>query len=172
MKKILSIVLSVVMAASVCTMAVIPAMAKIVASPESTTKATSISVSVNGGASTDVTYRIDSTDPSIITFTYDGDGNLIGWEFKGLVEGVDYVIIDEDATSITIKLLNTDADVIANAIVEEKNDEPTKEQTTETTTVKDKDNGNTSPATGVAMSGVLVAGAGVAMLTVLKRKNK
>lgn len=169
MKKILSVMLSIVMAVSVCAVATIPAMATTVNSKEDVTQASNIKVEVNGGATTDVTFKEDTTDPSKITFTYTGSGKLEGWTFVGLVEGVDYEVVSTSKNPITIVLLNNktaaDVDVIANAIVKT-------EDSTEKTTVKDKDNGNKSPNTGATMSGVLVAGAGVAMLAALKKKSK
>lgn len=167
MKKILSIILSLVVAASVCTISMVPAMAKTVNSKESTTKKSTIIVEVNGGESSDVSYKTDSEDPTKITFTYDGDGELKGWDFGDLVEGVDYKILSQKGNSITIQVLNPEEidQIVANAIVDEKN-------ATEKTTAKNKDKGNKSPKTGATMTGVLVAGAGVAMLAALKKKSE
>lgn len=178
MKKILSVILSLVVAASVCTVSMISATAAtVVASPEGTTKKSTISVEVNGGESSDVTYKTDATDPSQITFVYNGEGTLDSWSFGDLVEGVDYVIVSENKAdgTITIKLLKSTVsatDIIANAIVDfTEDEEPTEEPEEEETTVNKKDDGSTSPKTGAAMTGALVAGAGVAMLAALKRKN-
>lgn len=159
MKKFLSILLSVVIMASVCAVSVVPAMAQTVGSQQTTTKKTTISVEVNGSSTTDVTYKKDSNDPSVITFTYKGDGELTGWDFGGLTEGIDYEIVSQNGNKITIKLL-TNVNVVANAKVKGASTKPNK-----------GDNGNTSPNTGATIAGVAVAGAGVAMLAALKKKN-
>lgn len=161
MKKLLSIVLSLVMLLSV-SVASINAFAA-VGSIESTTKQNKIILEVNGKTSTDVSYERDPEDPRKITFTYDGDGELIGWEFPGMEEGVDYEIISEKGNNITI-LVSEDyeGDVIANAIVKE-------ETTGETTKKGDKEK---SPKTGAASAaGIAAMGAGAAILTALKKKE-
>lgn len=169
MKKFISIVLSMIMAVSVMTMATIPAFAaKQVVSPQSTTHNRVINGTVNGSTSSDVTYTPDSSDPNKVTFNYNGNGDLIGWEFPGLVEGVDYEVVSRDGDSITIRILNEDADVIANAVVEDKDGGDT------TATTKKKpgktDNGSTSPKTGaMTAAGIAVAGAGFAILAALKK---
>lgn len=167
MKKLISVILSIMMAVSMLAVTAVPAMAAVV-SPESTTKQASIVVEVNGSTSNDVTYTKDPTDPNKITFTYDGDGALKNWDFPGLVEGVDYEIVSEDDNSITIVLLNDyTGEVRANAILEEAS-----EATTKAGTTAKKDKGSTSPNTGVvSATGVAVAGAGVAILAALKKKN-
>lgn len=166
MKKLISVVLSLIMAMSVCAACVIPVMAAdTVLSPSDTTKRTTINVEVNGSTSNDVSYEKDPENDSEITFTYDGDGELIGWEFPGLEEGVDYEIISQDGNSITIRLLDDElSDVTANAIV--KYDGKTTKATTK------KSDKSKSPATGaVTGSGLAVAGAGVAILAALKKKS-
>ncbi len=166
MKKILSILLSVLMVASVLFVSVVPAMAKTYGSQISTTAARKITVLVNGKGTNDITYKVDDNDKNKITFTYNGDGDLEGWNFGGLVEGVDYTVLSEEGNSITIQLDASVGDVTASASVDE-GDEATKPGDT---TAK-PDNGGTSPATGASLAGVAVAGAGVAMLLGLKKKN-
>lgn len=169
MKKIISLVLSLVMAISVGAMATIPAMAKDVVSPHSTTKAVDISTKVNGSTSKDITYNRDKDDENVITFTYNGNGNLTGWEFPGMKEGKDYVVTSEEGNSITIELINGyDGKVVANALVD--NGSETTKGNKETTKKTDKK--STSPKTGaVSAAGIAVAGAGVAMLAALKKKS-
>lgn len=169
MKKIISLVLSLVMAISVGAMATIPAMAKDVVSPHSTTKAVDISTKVNGSTSKDITYNRDKNDENVITFTYNGKGNLTGWEFPGMKEGKDYVVTSEEGNSITIELINGyDGKVVANALVD--NGSETTKGNKETTKKTDKK--STSPKTGaVSAAGIAVAGAGVAMLAALKKKS-
>lgn len=169
MKKIISLVLSLVMAISVGAMATIPAMAKDVVSPHSTTKAVDISTKVNGSTSKDLTFNKDKDDENVITFTYNGKGNLTGWEFPGMKEGKDYVVTSEEGNSITIELINGyDGKVVANALVD--NGSETTKGNKETTKKTDKK--STSPKTGaVSAAGIAVAGAGVAMLAALKKKS-
>lgn len=169
MKKIISLVLSLVMAISVGAMATIPAMAKDVVSPHSTTKAVDISTKVNGSTSKDITFNRDKNDENVITFTYNGKGNLTGWEFPGMKEGKDYVVTSEEGNSITIELINGyDGKVVANALVD--NGSETTKGNKETTKKTDKK--STSPKTGaVSAAGIAVAGAGVAMLAALKKKS-
>lgn len=169
MKKIISLVLSLVMAISVGAMATIPAMAKDVVSPHSTTKAVDISTKVNGSTSKDITFNRDKDDENVITFTYNGKGNLTGWEFPGMKEGKDYVVTSEEGNSITIELINGyDGKVVANALVD--NGSETTKGNKETTKKTDKK--STSPKTGaVSAAGIAVAGAGVAMLAALKKKS-
>lgn len=160
MKKFISIVLSMIMAISVMTMASIPAMAAV--SPQTTTSSKVINGQVNGSTSAEVTYTPDSNDPNKVTFSYNGTGDFDHWEFPGLTEGVDYEIISEDGNPITIKILNPDADIVANAIV--KGESTTKKKPGK------KDNGSTSPKTGaMTAAGIAVAGAGFAILAALKK---
>lgn len=163
MKKLLSIVLSLVMLLSVSVATVNVFAAGSVGSIESTTKQNKIVLEVNGKTTTDVSYERDPDDPKKITFTYDGDGELIGWEFPGMTEGVDYEIIKEKGDSITILVsAEYDGEVIANAIV--------KEATTKETTKKNKK--EKSPKTGAAsLAGIAAMGAGAAILTALKKKE-
>lgn len=169
MKKVISIILSLVLLISVSAVTTVPAFAAKVVSPESTTKQEGPNIigEVNGNQSSDVVYEKDPQDPTKITFTYTGDGELTGWEFPGMIEGQDYIIVSQDGNSITIQLINGyDGDVIANAIVKDKKGETTTGQS-------QKSNGNSkSPKTGAATaSAVAVAGAGVAVLAALKKKN-
>lgn len=170
MKKLLSIVLASMLAFSAVSMTTISAFAEsaTVASPEKTTIAVDKIGQVNGQNSDDVTYTVDPTDPTKITFTYTGDGTMNSWEFPGLTEGKDYVIISEDGNSITIQLLNNNASkVIANAIV----DFDEEETPTEKTTAK-KSKSNESPDTGASVAaGIALAGAGAAVLVALKKKQ-
>ena len=174
MKKILSVVLSLVMLISVGAISV-NAFAT-VGSVEETKGAISIVTEVNGKPSDDVTHATDPDEPRKITFTYTGDGELIGWEFPGMIEGTDYTIISEDGNTIAILVDDNYAgEVIANAIVndeeeEEEEDTTKKETTTKETTVKSES--TKSPKTGAAASaGLLAMGAGAAILTALKKKE-
>lgn len=164
MKKILSVLLSVMMIFAVGMGTTCVAMAETVKSPGSIDVTRPVRVEVNGNTSKDVTYDVDETNPLKFTFTYDGDGKLIGWEFPNMIEGVDYEITVEEGNVITIVVYDSyEGTVVANAIVEEK----------ETTTKKpNKNDEPTSPETGVfTATGLGVAGAGAAILVALKKKN-
>ena len=172
MKKILSVVLSLVMLFSVGAISVNAFAA--VGSVEETKGAIEIVTEVNGKPSDDITHATDPDEPRKMTFTYKGDGELIGWEFPGMVEGTDYTIVSEDGNAITILVADAYAgEVIASAIVneEEEEEETTKkETTTKATTVKSES--TKSPKTGAAASaGLLAMGAGAAILTALKKKE-
>lgn len=160
MKKFLSILLSAIMLVSVSAVAV-NAFA-VVESQETTKASGKVTVEVNGSTSKDVTYKADPDDPAKITFTYTGSGTLQGWEFDGLVEGVDYQIVSEDGNSITIELLNGyDGDINANALVKGGK--------------KGSGEGSgkgKSPKTGaVAATGLAATGAGAAILLALRKKE-
>lgn len=132
---------------------------------------------VNGKENLEDIDKTTNSKNNTIKFVYTGKGEVTDWEFPGLIEGVDYEVINqsEDNKTITIKLLgNTRADdVTANAIVE-KADTTDKKDDGEDNSKSDsakKDNSGTSPATGVAMAGIAMAGAGVAMLAISKKKK-
>ena len=166
MKKILSVVLSLVMLLSV-SVATVNAFAA-VGSIESTTTSIKVINEVNGQVNDDVIMEQDPTNPRKFTFTYTGDGELIGWEFPGMVKGTDYQILSEEGNAITI--LVSDAykgEVIANAIVRyDEEEETTKKETTK------KSEKSKSPKTGAAAAAGFVAmGAGAAILTALKKKE-
>ena len=159
MKKLISVLLSVVMLVSVSALS-INAFAD-VQSQQTTKSSSKVTVEVNGNTSKDVTYQTDPNDPATITFTYNGDGTLEGWEFDGMVEGVDYQVISEDGNSITIELLNGfEGDIDANALVD-KDSEGT------------KGNGKgKSPKTGAATAtGLAAAGAGAAILLAMRKRE-
>ncbi|MBE6742138.1 MAG: hypothetical protein E7570_07530 [Ruminococcaceae bacterium] len=153
MKKILSVLLSIVMLASVSAVAV-NAFA-VVESQQTTKTSSKITVEVNGSTTKDVTYT-ENPEKNEITFTYNGSGTLEGWEFDGMIEGEDYEIISEDGNSITIRLLNGyDGDIDANAVVKDKGK-----------------GGKKSPKTGAATAtGLAAAGAGAAILLALRKKE-
>ena len=132
---------------------------------------------VNGKENLEDIDKTTNSKNNTIKFVYTGKGEVTDWEFPGLIEGVDYEVINqsEDNKTITIKLLgNTRADdVTANAIVE-KADTTDKKDDGEDNSKSDsakKDNSGTSPATGAAMAGIAMAGAGVAMLAISKKKK-
>lgn len=98
-----------------------------------------------------------------VEFNYTGDRPLEYWEVPGLVEGVDYVIVSQEGTTIKIGILDPDIDYIwANAVTGEAPKKPSAE----------KDTNRKSPNTGVGVaSAVTVFGVGALVLAVKKRKN-
>ncbi|MBQ9227797.1 MAG: hypothetical protein IJ168_03100 [Eubacterium sp.] len=154
MKKILSVVLSLVMLIAVGAIAM-TAFGETVVSP--TTKEPNVITEVNGKPSKAVTYTKDSDSPRVYTFTYTGTGKLIGWEFPGMVEGKDYKITSQKGNSITIEVSDDyEGDIIANAIVEEAV-EPSPSPV--------------SPKTGASLAGVAAMGAGAAILAISKKRK-
>lgn len=180
MKKVLSILLSIVMIFSVFSASTIAyAKKNPIYSPETTVKHIHITVTLNGESSNKTEYVQDKENDRIITFTYTGDGVLIGWEFdynnEGLVEGVDYIVISQDENSITIEILGdySGENFWVNAI-DKHPDETTSESsesTTETTTGKRNDS-QKSPDTGASALGLGIMLAGSAILVASRKKHE
>lgn len=164
MKKLISVILSVMMVLSLGALSVMPVMAATVNSEEPVNPGV-VSGQVNGQNSNDVTFVVSPANPMEYTFTYGGNYEFLGWEFNGLETG-DYTVVSENGKTITIQLTASGAnkDFVANAKV--------KAPTTPTTpSTSDKDTSGKSPSTGVAIGGIAVAGAGVAMLAALKKRD-
>ena len=128
-----------------------------------TTGYSTIKVEVNGKPSTDVTYDVDKSNSNKVSFKYDGDGELLGWEFPNMTEGKDYTVISEEGNTITI-LVSEDYDgiVTANAIVKQASSNSTK-----------PNKNSKSPKTGaVTATGLGLTGAGAALLLALKKKDE
>ena len=164
MKKFLSIILSVIMVFSVGLASTSVAMAKTYSSQETKKPGYStIKVEVNGKPSTDVTYDVDKSNSNKVSFKYNGDGELLGWEFPNMTEGKDYTIISEEGNTITI-LVSEDYEgiVTANAIVKQAGSNNTK-----------PNQNSKSPKTGaVTATGLGLTGAGAALLLALKKKDE
>lgn len=185
MKKFISIALSAVMLISAGAVSAMPVMAASVSSPgssEVTTRPASetepVIITVNSNSSTETSY---SKSGDQYTFSYTGDGEVIRWEFPNMVEGTDYKIISISADNKNVVIELTESgkqkQVSANAVVKGAN---TSKDDGDTTDEDDNDNksdktkkdtGSTSPATGAGLAGIAMAGAGVAMLTVSKKKK-
>ena len=153
MKKFLSIILSVIMVFSVGLASTSVAMAKTYSSQETKKPGYStIKVEVNGKPSTDVTYDVDKSNSNKVSFKYNGDGELLGWEFPNMTEGKDYTIISEEGNTITI-LVSEDKQAGSNSTKPNKNSK--------------------SPKTGaVTATGLGLTGAGAALLLALKKKDE
>lgn len=187
MKKLLSIILSAIMAVSMCTAFALPVLAADVKSPTAATlqndKAT---VTVNGENKQGVVYSPSSTNPNEITFKYDGDGTLTGWENNlaalGLVEGTDFKLAQNADGSLTITFISQNAiaqwnagKVCINALIdseEETSEEVIDEEEEETTK---KNASSKSPSTGastaVLAGSIAAAGAGIAVLAASKKRD-
>ncbi|MCH5320721.1 MAG: hypothetical protein J1E36_03095 [Eubacterium sp.] len=180
MKKFLSVILAVLMAVSAFAVSVVPAMADTVVSPTASTAAKKDpSLHVNGSPASkgDISFTTKTERPFSYTFSYDGPGDLEGWENNledlGLVEGVDYTAVENEDGTYTITFLTEKAEkyfrndqVIVNAVVSFPDGS--------TTTVANKNDSSKSPATGMSSSvvagSVAVACAGVAVLAATKKK--
>lgn len=167
MKKLISIILSVMMVLSLGALSVMPVMAATVSSEEPVNPGV-VSGQVNGQNSNDVTFVTSPANPMEYTFTYGGNYEFLGWEFNGLETG-DYTVVNENGKTITIQLTASGANksFVANAKV----NVPTTPTTPTTPSTGDKDTSGKSPSTGVAIGGIAVAGAGVAMLAALKKRD-
>ena len=173
MKKLISVLLSIMMIVAVGAMSVVPAMAAnssniTVGSGDQTFTA---SGAVNGQLTTsDVTIRVSDSDSYEVRFDYVGKDEFLRWEIIGLEEG-EYTIVKKEGTTLIIKVNPSVAEAkrefTANAITKKSaNSGSTTKPSTGNT-----DKSGTSPSTGASVAGVAVAGAGVALLTALKKKD-
>lgn len=169
MKKLVSVLLSIMMVVAVGAMSVVPAMAATssnitVGSGDQTFTA---SGAVNGQPTTsDVTIKVSDSDSYEVRFDYVGKEEFLRWEIVGLEEG-EYTIVKKEGTTLIIKVdpsvAATKREFTANAI--------TKKSANSGSTTGNTDKSGTSPSTGASVAGVAVAGAGVALLATLKKKN-
>lgn len=173
MKKLISVLLSIMMVVAVGAMSVVPAMAAnssniTVGSGDQTFTA---SGAVNGQLTTsDVTIKVSDSDSYEVRFDYVGKEEFLRWEIIGLEEG-EYTIVKKEGTTLIIKVNPSVAEAkrefTANAITKKSaNSGSTTKPSTGNT-----DKSGTSPSTGASVAGVAVAGAGVALLTALKKKD-
>ncbi|MGN1420701.1 MAG: hypothetical protein ACI4XC_04230 [Eubacterium sp.] len=183
MKKLLSIILSAIMAVSMCTAFALPVLAAdTVKSPTAATiQDDKAIVTVNGENKQGVVYGPSDTNSNEVTFRYDGEGTLTGWENNlttlGLVEGTDFKLVINEDGSLTITFISqnaiaqwNDGKVWVNALVDF--DEETTEEPKETTK---KNPSSKSPSTGastaVIAGSIAAAGAGIAVLAASKKRD-
>lgn len=167
MKKFLSVVLSLMMVLAVGFGTSAVAFAYVGSPSEIIVEQIQVATTnkVNKNNSTKVKGHKDTNNYNKIVFEYEGSEAVDSWEIydgdKLLVEGVDYKIVSKSDKEIVISIIAVPADVLsANAVVNGAQ-KPAK-----------PNNGNQSPATGaMAATGLAMAGAGLAVLTALKRKN-
>ena len=172
MKKLVSVLLSIMMVVAVGAMSVVPAMAAnsniTVGSGDQKFTA---SGAVNGQPTTsDVTIKVSDSDSYEVRFDYVGKEEFLRWEIVGLEEG-EYTIVKKEGTTLIIKVNPSVAEAkrefTANAITKKSaNSGSTTKPSTGNT-----DKSGTSPSTGASVAGVAVAGAGVALVTALKKKD-
>ncbi len=173
MKKLISVLLSIMMIVAVGAISVVPAMA---ANSSNITVGSgdqkfTASGAVNGQPTTsDVTIKVSDSDSYEVRFDYVGKEEFLRWEIVGLEEG-EYTIVKKEGTTLIIKVNPSVAEAkrefTANAITKKSaNSGSTTKPSTGNT-----DKSGTSPSTGASVAGVAVAGAGVALLTALKKKD-
>ncbi len=170
MKKILTLIVALAMVFSVSYAVPVVAMAKTVESPTAPVNFKPADPIYNNGGN--VTITQDPDDQYKITITIDpNSGYSIGDVKIPGVEGVDYNIISEDGGVYVIEVLNP-------SVFEEQGIETVfKSKNGGTTTVKKPikhDNGSNAPKTGAVnpmLASFAVAGAGIAAVAVLKKKN-
>ncbi len=175
MKKVLSVMLSIIMTVCMLSVTAIPAMAADVNSPTAAV-VTRPTTQVNGGTvgENDIHYEQVNDNPYTATFTYVGEGTLVGWEDNmadlGFTEGVDYTVVYNEDGSYTIMFISDEAQaaytgnsVIVNAVVE----------FADGSTTAVKNDSSKSPSTGLATTAIAgsaaAAMAGFAVLSAKKR---
>ncbi len=149
MKKIISLVVATMMAVSMMAVSALPAMAADnVSSPTAAVlQQGKAQTTVNGETKQGVTYTVDATKASKVTFSYNGEGTFKSWSDNlgslGLAEGTDYTKATNADGTIVITFMSQKAitawnegKVIVNAIVEfaTTTAASTTEATTEATT--------------------------------------
>lgn len=181
MKKVISVLISVIAAVSVCAAFAVPASAAIhVYSPQGVAVVhTANDPLLNGKPTTQVSGSQVSAGSNQLVFTYSGTAALSGWNLidkDGKAVDLSSVssvckVISQDGKTLVIEVLDWSAfespdGYTVNALAAEGT------TSGETTTV-DKDNSATSPDTGVsvAAAAVCAAGAGAAILALTKKKD-
>lgn len=131
MKKIISLVVATMMAVSMMAVSALPAMAADnVSSPTAAVlQQGKAQTTVNGETKQGVTYTVDATKASKVTFSYKGEGTFKSWSDNlgslGLAEGTDYTKTNNADNSLVITFMSQKAitawnegKVVVNAIVE------------------------------------------------------
>ena len=159
MKKIISLVVATMMAVSMMAVSALPAMAADnVSSPTAAVlQQGKAQTTVNGETKQGVTYTVDTTKASKVTFSYKGEGTFKSWSDNlgslGLAEGTDYTKATNADGTIVITFMSQKAitawnegKVVVNAIVEfaTTTAASTTEATTEATDAKTTTKATTS----------------------------
>jgi ABC-type oligopeptide transport system substrate-binding subunit len=175
MKKILSVLLSVVIAVCAFSAVAMPAMAFSVLSPGGRVDHVVNDPLVNNRKSNQVSGHAVTPGENVITFTYSGDGDFKGWQIvdkNGNIINISendpsYRIVSQDGKTLTIEVLDWSK-------WESPDGYTVTAVTAGGTTDGDKDSGNKSPGTGavsVAFASMAAAGAGVAILGLTKKRD-
>ena len=185
MKKLVSVIISIIAAVSVCMAFAVPASAAInVYSPAGVAIMHSANDPlVNGAPSTQVSGAQQSAGSNVLVFTYSKSGDLTGWNLiDSTGKEIDFKlvsdacrIVSQEGNTLIIEVLDWDAfespdGYTVNAVVKT---DGTTAPGGETTTVN-KDDSSTSPSTGVvsvAFAAIGAAGAGAAILALSKKKD-
>ena len=178
MKKLLSVIISVIAVATLTASFAVPAMAAVnVYSPEAVViEHQANDPSVNKMPSNQVTGSQQAPGSNIVEFTYTGSLELIGWnlvdkngnEIPLSKTAESYRIVSQDGNKLVIEILDwsyfeSPDGYTINAIVKGAETESGK-----------KDDSSKSPSTGVAsvaFASVAAMGAGVALLSLSKKKD-
>lgn len=174
MKKVISILMSIIAVFAVSTAFAMPALADVVVySPAGEQITHTVSVpTVNNKPSTNVKGQQVANNANQITYTYTGSGNLQSWQVvdkngKVVEAGSAYKVIANDGKTFTIEVLDwalfdaADGGYTVNAVIKEDVE------------AGKKDDSSKSPATGAAtitLASMAAAGAGAAILA-LKKKD-
>ena len=182
MKKILSVLISVIAAVSVCAAFAVPVSAAIhVYSPQGVAIVHSANDPLlNGQPTTQVSGAQVSAGSNQLVFTYSGTAKLSGWNLidkNGNAVALSDVsdvcrVVSQDGNTLTIEILDWSAFESPNGYTVNALAETEGTTSSETTTVN-KDDSATSPDTGVsvAAAAVCAAGAGAAILALSKKKD-
>lgn len=180
MKKLLSVIISVIAVVAVCASFAVPSMAAVnVYSPQGEAIVHKLNEpTVNGEPSTKISVAQSSEDSDIVTFTYSGTAKLLGWNLIdkndkaiALSTSADsYKVVSQEGKTLTLEILDwsyfeAPDGYTVNALVEATS--------TQGGTV-DKDDSSKAPETGavsIALASVAAAGAGAAVLALSKKKD-
>lgn len=179
MKKLLSVVLSLIAVVALSVSMAVPAMAAVnVYSPEAVViEHKANDPTINKKPSNQVSGVQQKPGSDIVVFTYTGTAELLGWnlidkdgnEIPLSTTAASYRIVSQEGNTLTLEILDwsyfeAPDGYTVNAVV--KTDAPTPGGS--------KDNSSKSPATGaasIAFASVAAAGAGAALLALTKKKD-
>lgn len=177
MKKLLSVIISLIAVAALCVSMAVPAMAEVnVYSPEAVViEHKANDPTVNKKPSNQVSGAQQNPGSDIVVFTYTGTAELLGWnlidkdgnEIPLSTTAASYRIVSQEGKTLVLEILDwsyfeAPDGYTVNAIVKESVPEGS------------KDTSSKSPSTGaasIAIASVAAAGAGAALLALTKKKD-
>lgn len=178
MKKLISVLISIIAVFAVCTAFAVPAFAAVdVYSPQGTKIEHSVNdPKLNSSSSNQVTGASVSAGSNKITFSYTGSGTVDRWtviDANGKVTEIDnnspyYKVISNDGKTITIEVLDWSYFEGANA---HTFNVITKDGASSNGTKNDSSKSPSTGAVSVAFASMAVAGAGASILALTKKKN-